>query len=265
MLNGQKVWTTWAHLSDFAICLARTDPTVPKRRGPHVLRRRPARAGRRGAAAAPHRRRGRLQRGVPRRRARPRLVPGRRGRRRLARSRAPRSPASGRWCRARGRAASTASAARASTAVIAAGRRARARPRTRTCARSSWQLYSEERIRDWTNQRVRSAVRAGRHAGAGGLDRQGAPGQPEPAAAATRRRPARAGRDRVGRARTRDLEAWADVDAVREPGDAAQPGEHDRGRHHRGEQEHPRRAGARPPPRARPVPSTSPWEEVPRS
>jgi alkylation response protein AidB-like acyl-CoA dehydrogenase len=33
VLNGQKVWTTWAHLSDFAICLARTDPAVPKRRG----------------------------------------------------------------------------------------------------------------------------------------------------------------------------------------------------------------------------------------
>jgi alkylation response protein AidB-like acyl-CoA dehydrogenase len=33
VLNGQKVWTTWAHLSDFAICLARTDPRVPKRRG----------------------------------------------------------------------------------------------------------------------------------------------------------------------------------------------------------------------------------------
>ncbi len=33
VLSGQKVWTTWAHLSDFAICLARTDPDVPKRRG----------------------------------------------------------------------------------------------------------------------------------------------------------------------------------------------------------------------------------------
>ncbi len=33
VLNGQKVWTTWAHVSDFAICLARTDPGVPKRRG----------------------------------------------------------------------------------------------------------------------------------------------------------------------------------------------------------------------------------------
>ncbi len=33
VLNGQKVWTTWAHDSDFGICLARTDPEVPKRRG----------------------------------------------------------------------------------------------------------------------------------------------------------------------------------------------------------------------------------------
>ncbi len=33
VLTGQKVWTTWAHVSDFAICLARTDPSVPKRRG----------------------------------------------------------------------------------------------------------------------------------------------------------------------------------------------------------------------------------------
>jgi alkylation response protein AidB-like acyl-CoA dehydrogenase len=32
-LSGQKVWTTWAHLSDFAVCLARTDPSVPKRKG----------------------------------------------------------------------------------------------------------------------------------------------------------------------------------------------------------------------------------------
>jgi alkylation response protein AidB-like acyl-CoA dehydrogenase len=33
VLTGQKVWTTWAHVSDFAVCLARTDPSVPKRRG----------------------------------------------------------------------------------------------------------------------------------------------------------------------------------------------------------------------------------------
>ena len=33
VLTGQKVWTTWAHRSDWAVCLARTDPTVPKRKG----------------------------------------------------------------------------------------------------------------------------------------------------------------------------------------------------------------------------------------
>jgi alkylation response protein AidB-like acyl-CoA dehydrogenase len=33
VLTGQKVWTTWAHVSDWAVCLARTDPAVPKRQG----------------------------------------------------------------------------------------------------------------------------------------------------------------------------------------------------------------------------------------
>jgi alkylation response protein AidB-like acyl-CoA dehydrogenase len=32
-VTGQKVWTTWAHLADFGVLLARTDPGVPKRRG----------------------------------------------------------------------------------------------------------------------------------------------------------------------------------------------------------------------------------------
>jgi len=33
IVTGQKVWTTWAHISDFAVLLARTDPEVPKRQG----------------------------------------------------------------------------------------------------------------------------------------------------------------------------------------------------------------------------------------
>ncbi|MFT5203058.1 MAG: alkylation response protein AidB-like acyl-CoA dehydrogenase [Candidatus Aldehydirespiratoraceae bacterium] len=33
VLTGQKVWSTWAHHSDFAICLARTAPEQPKRKG----------------------------------------------------------------------------------------------------------------------------------------------------------------------------------------------------------------------------------------
>jgi alkylation response protein AidB-like acyl-CoA dehydrogenase len=32
-ITGQKVWTTWAHLADFGVLLARTDPGVPKRKG----------------------------------------------------------------------------------------------------------------------------------------------------------------------------------------------------------------------------------------
>ncbi|HEY5154815.1 MAG TPA: acyl-CoA dehydrogenase family protein [Acidimicrobiales bacterium] len=33
VITGQKVWTTWAHLADFGVLLARTDPGVTKRKG----------------------------------------------------------------------------------------------------------------------------------------------------------------------------------------------------------------------------------------
>jgi alkylation response protein AidB-like acyl-CoA dehydrogenase len=33
VISGQKVWTTWAHLADMGVLLARTDPDAPKRKG----------------------------------------------------------------------------------------------------------------------------------------------------------------------------------------------------------------------------------------
>lgn len=33
IVNGQKIWTTYAHLADFGILIARTDPTLPKHAG----------------------------------------------------------------------------------------------------------------------------------------------------------------------------------------------------------------------------------------
>jgi alkylation response protein AidB-like acyl-CoA dehydrogenase len=37
VLNGQKVWTSSAQLADFALCMARTNPDLPKHRGLSML------------------------------------------------------------------------------------------------------------------------------------------------------------------------------------------------------------------------------------
>ncbi len=166
VLSGQKVWTTWAHFSDFAVCLARTDPSAKKRHGLtyfivdlHAV----------GVDIRPLRHMGgevdfnevfldevRV----------PDTDRTRCGRRRLA----------GRGFEPGGRAAD---GVRGRIRGRRPDRRRRAWPR---CSNSAEELgrttsnpairqrlmsvYAEERVRDWTNQRVRAAVRGGGTPGA---------------------------------------------------------------------------------------------------
>ena len=52
VVNGQKVWSTLAHVARRGLLLARFDSTLPKHRGPRLLRSRHELTGRGGAAAA---------------------------------------------------------------------------------------------------------------------------------------------------------------------------------------------------------------------
>jgi alkylation response protein AidB-like acyl-CoA dehydrogenase len=164
-IDGQKVWTTWAQRSDFAVLLARTDPSVPKREGltffliamhqpgvevrplrhiggevdfnevfldgarvPDLQRVGPVGAGWKVAAATLSSERqmvaGSGSGGVDR-------IGGSSARRLIPLSRTPDVEASGRgW----------------------------SEPVTR---QQLVRLYTEERIRDWTNQRVRARAKAG--------------------------------------------------------------------------------------------------------
>ena len=80
VVNGQKVWTTLAHLSKWGLLVVRTAPGGRQARRAHGVRRRHAGPDRRDQAVAPDHRRGRVQRGVLHRHAhRRRRAAGRAG------------------------------------------------------------------------------------------------------------------------------------------------------------------------------------------
>ena len=83
VVNGQKVWSSFAHIADFCILVTQSDPDAPRYQEPHVPDRRHARARRRGAAAAPDHRRGGVQRDLLHRRRGAGREPARRRGRRL--------------------------------------------------------------------------------------------------------------------------------------------------------------------------------------
>ena len=201
--KGQKVWTTWAHLADHGLLLARTDPAVPKRRGiTYFLIDSASRVSRSG----PLRHLGGevdfnevfLDGACARRPA---------GRRCKHGWRVAGATLSGE----RQMAAAPARAGRPHRRVRAPPdswrRPASARP---PGSRGGWDedpvvrqrivaLLSEERIRAWTNQRVRAGLRAGRPPGAESSRRRGPPGRPQPAHPAAGHRPAGGGGAGLGR------------------------------------------------------------------
>ncbi len=281
LITGQKVWTTWAHLSSHAVLLARTDPDVPKRAGityflieldqPGVEVRPLRHIGGEvdfnevfldGARVPGSYRVGQVGEGW--KVANATLS----GERQMVSG-----SGSGGVDRIGGSGAD---------ALVRLARRVSAEGRP-----GGWddpvrrdavvQLWAEERVREWTNQRVRAQMRAGRSPGPessigkvhqGGLNQRiqelavdllgaGAMAWRDVGGAGLGPGQGRVGGgegDPGGPGVLGGLgglggpERWAASPALRSAGDAAQPGQHDRRGHDRGEQEHPRGTRARPPP-----------------
>ena len=84
VVNGQKIWSTWANRADWGILIARTDPARGEAPWHQLLRGRHAQPGHRGPADHRDDRRQPLQRDVPHRRPRSGEQSHRRRRRRMA-------------------------------------------------------------------------------------------------------------------------------------------------------------------------------------
>ena len=84
LVNGQKVWSSVAHLASYCILVGLGDPDAPRYKGLTYVIADMKAPGSRGAPAAPDHRRARVQRDLLHRRAGAEGEPARRDRRRLA-------------------------------------------------------------------------------------------------------------------------------------------------------------------------------------
>ena len=231
VVDGQKVWSSFAHIADWCILLTRTDPELEPPRRAHVPHRRHARAGRRGAAAAADHGRGGVQRDLLHGRAGAGGERPRRGRRGLA-GRDDDAPARARDARLRAAGGLEVQIRK----LVALARDRGADPLQRDRIAREW---IELQALRFTNYRSLSAAHEDRDPGPRGIDREARLVGGEPARHEARARAARPGR--AARRRQRALRRLLAVPA------APQPRQHHRGGHLGDPPQHRRRARARPP------------------